>query len=109
MTRSETIIDSTSNIRQDQTIDVAVPRLSFEIRKTPKPGFVCLSLARIIEVTKVNVPVFNAVSADVKEVSDLAKTGIGTDLTEAYLASMRRNSDLVINEPLWQTIRGASR
>ena len=51
VTRTETIIDSTSNLRQDQTIDVAVPRLAFEIRKTPKPGFVCLSLARIVEVT----------------------------------------------------------
>ena len=32
-------------------VDVAVPRLAFEIRKTPKPGFVCLGLARIVEVT----------------------------------------------------------
>lgn len=49
-TRTETIIDSTSNLRQDQQIEIAVPRLSFEIRKGPKPGFVCLAIARIVEV-----------------------------------------------------------
>ena len=50
VTRAETIIDSTSNLRQDHQIDIAVPRLSFEIRKSPKPGFVCLAIARIMEV-----------------------------------------------------------
>lgn len=49
-TRGETIIDSTSNLRQDQQIDIAVPRLAFEIRKTPKPGFVCMAIARVVEV-----------------------------------------------------------
>ena len=50
VTRAETIIDSTSNLRQDHQIDIAVPRLSFEIRKSPKPGFVCLAIARVVEV-----------------------------------------------------------
>jgi type VI secretion system protein ImpJ len=47
---TETIIDSTSSLRQDQAIEVAVPRLVFEIRKAPKPGFLCLAMARVIEV-----------------------------------------------------------
>lgn len=50
VTRSETIIDATSNLRIEQEIDIATPRLAFDIRKTPKPGFVGLALARIVEV-----------------------------------------------------------
>ena len=65
--------------------------------------------ARIIEVTKVNVPTFNAASADVKDVSDLAKSGLGSDLADAYMKAVRRNSNLAINDALWQTIRGTSR
>jgi type VI secretion system protein ImpJ len=47
---AETVIDSTSKLQVEEQIDVAVPRFSFEIRKTPKPGFVSLLCARIIEV-----------------------------------------------------------
>jgi type VI secretion system protein ImpJ len=47
---TETIIDSTSPLRIEEGIEVAHPRLSFEIRKTPKPGYVGLLVARILEV-----------------------------------------------------------
>jgi type VI secretion system protein ImpJ len=46
----ETVIDSTSHLRVEEEIDVAYPRLSFEVRKTAKPGFVGLPVARIVEV-----------------------------------------------------------
>jgi type VI secretion system protein ImpJ len=48
---TETIIDSTASLRLEQEIDVASPRLSFDIRKAPRPGFVGLAMARIVEVT----------------------------------------------------------
>jgi type VI secretion system protein ImpJ len=49
--QSETLIDSTSKLQIEEQIDVALPRLSFEIRKTPKPGYVGLICAKILEVT----------------------------------------------------------
>lgn len=48
---AETLIDSTSKMQIEEEIDIAVPRFSYEIRRTPKPGFVSLVCARIIEVT----------------------------------------------------------
>jgi type VI secretion system protein ImpJ len=48
---SETFLDSTSNLRIEQEIDIAHQRLSYEIRKTPKPGFTGLLAARIVEVS----------------------------------------------------------
>lgn len=48
---SEVLVDSASKLQIEEEIDVAVPRLSYEIRKTPKPGFVSLLCARIVEVT----------------------------------------------------------
>jgi type VI secretion system protein ImpJ len=48
---AETFIDSTSPLRLEQEIDVAYPRLGFELRKTPKPGYVNLAVAAITEVS----------------------------------------------------------
>jgi type VI secretion system protein ImpJ len=47
---AETIIDSTSELRSEQEIDLAYPRLAFELRRTPKPGFLNLGVARILEI-----------------------------------------------------------
>jgi type VI secretion system protein ImpJ len=47
---STAVIDSTANLRIEEEIEVAYPRLSFEIRKTAKPGYVGLPVARIVEV-----------------------------------------------------------
>ena len=47
---TEMLIDSTSPLRIEEEIDVAHPRLSFELRKTAKPGYVGLSVARVLEV-----------------------------------------------------------
>ncbi|HUG61237.1 MAG TPA: type VI secretion system baseplate subunit TssK [Methylomirabilota bacterium] len=47
---TDTVIDSTSHIRVEETIEIALPRLSFSIRKTPRPGFVSLPIARILEI-----------------------------------------------------------
>ncbi|MBV8593638.1 MAG: type VI secretion system baseplate subunit TssK [Caulobacteraceae bacterium] len=47
---AETVIDSTANLRIEEEIEVAYPRLAYEIRKTAKPGYVSLPIARLIEV-----------------------------------------------------------
>jgi type VI secretion system protein ImpJ len=47
---AEMLIDSTSPLRVEEEIDVAHPRLAFELRKTAKPGFVGLAIARVVEV-----------------------------------------------------------
>jgi type VI secretion system protein ImpJ len=47
---AETVIDSTSNLRIEEEIEVAHPRLAYEIGKTAKPGYVGLPIVRIVEV-----------------------------------------------------------
>ena len=46
----EVFIDSTADLRQEEEIDLAHPRLALDLRKTPKPGYVNLAVARILEV-----------------------------------------------------------
>ena len=48
---SETLIDSASKLQIQEELDIAVPRLSYVVRKTPRPGFVSMPCARIIDVT----------------------------------------------------------
>ncbi|MGY4598036.1 type VI secretion system protein ImpJ [Bradyrhizobium sp. GM22.5] len=52
---SETFIDSTSSLRLEEEVEIAVPRLSFELRKTSKPGYMGLGIARVLEVRDKNV------------------------------------------------------
>ena len=44
------LIDTTSALRIEEEIEVAQPRLAYELRKTAKPGYVALAIARIVEV-----------------------------------------------------------
>jgi type VI secretion system protein ImpJ len=46
----ELLIDSTSPIRAEEEIDVALPRMAFDIGRKGKPGFASLAVARIVEV-----------------------------------------------------------
>jgi type VI secretion system protein ImpJ len=48
--QAETFIDSTSSLRIEEEIDIAYPRLAFELRKTSKPGYMSLGIARVLEV-----------------------------------------------------------
>jgi peptidyl-prolyl cis-trans isomerase D len=63
--------------------------------------------ARIIEVSKVTVPSSGA-SAGAKEVADLAKQGLGTDLLDGYLKSARASANVKMNEELWRQINGTA-
>jgi type VI secretion system protein ImpJ len=47
---AETFIDSTSELRVEQELDIAYPRLTYELRRTPKPGYFNLGIARVLEV-----------------------------------------------------------
>jgi type VI secretion system protein ImpJ len=47
---AEMLIDSTSVLRIEEEIDIAHPRLGFELRKTAKPGYMGLGIGRILEV-----------------------------------------------------------
>ena len=47
---AETLIDSASALRIEKEIDLAYPRFKFEVRKTAKPGYHNLALARVVEV-----------------------------------------------------------
>jgi type VI secretion system protein ImpJ len=45
-----TLIDSTASMRIEEEIQVAYPRIELDLRKTSKPGHVCLPVARVLEV-----------------------------------------------------------
>ena len=49
-TEPEIFIDSTADLRTEEEIDIAHLRLEYELRKTPKPGYINLGIARILEV-----------------------------------------------------------
>jgi type VI secretion system protein ImpJ len=46
----ETVIDSSSGLHVEEELEVAHPRIAFEVRKTPKAGFHCIKVARVLEV-----------------------------------------------------------
>ena len=62
--------------------------------------------ARIIEVSKVNTPVFQAAGNDTKAVMDEMKLSLGDDSLDSFLKVLRSSADVSINDALWQNIRG---
>jgi type VI secretion system protein ImpJ len=52
---AELFIDSTAALRLEEEIDIAHPRLALELRRTPKPGYVNLGIARILELQDKNI------------------------------------------------------
>jgi type VI secretion system protein ImpJ len=52
---AEMFIDSTSALRIEEEIDIAHPRLAFELRKTAKPGYLNLGTARVLEIQDKNI------------------------------------------------------
>lgn len=50
LAEAERLIDSTSAIRVEEEIDIAHPRLAFDVRSAAQPGFASLPIARILEV-----------------------------------------------------------
>lgn len=44
------LIDTASALRIEEEIEVAHPRLAYELRRTAKPGYVSLAIARVVEV-----------------------------------------------------------
>ncbi len=46
---------STSALRIEEEIDIAHPRLAFELRRTAKPGYVGLGIARVLEIHDKNI------------------------------------------------------
>ena len=47
---AEMLIDSTSSVRVEEEIDIAFPRLAYDLRSTAKPGYASLAMARVLEV-----------------------------------------------------------
>ena len=47
---AETVADNAAAMRLEQAVEIAEPRLELDIRETPKPGYQCLKIARILEV-----------------------------------------------------------
>ena len=47
---ADTVADNASSARVEQEIETAVPRLELDVRKSTKPGYQCLRIARINEV-----------------------------------------------------------
>ncbi|PTV95953.1 type VI secretion system protein ImpJ [Rhodobacter aestuarii] len=47
---SESVADNAAGARIEQLVEIAVPRLELAIRRTPRPGYQCLRIARIHEM-----------------------------------------------------------
>lgn len=47
---TETVLDTSAAARNEQTLEIAHPRLELALRKTPRPGYQNIHLGRIIEM-----------------------------------------------------------
>lgn len=52
---SETVADATASMQREEQLQVSVPRLEIDIRKTPKQGYQCLKMAEILEIREKDI------------------------------------------------------
>jgi peptidyl-prolyl cis-trans isomerase D len=64
--------------------------------------------ARIIEVSKVNVPAFDGASADAKAIGEQMRKGLSADMNDAFVKALRTGANVVLNDKLWAEIRGSA-
>jgi peptidyl-prolyl cis-trans isomerase D len=64
--------------------------------------------ARVMQVTKVTLPAVMAASPEAKKLQDEASAGLGRDMSESFLAALRANADVKVNQDLWQQNTGAA-
>jgi peptidyl-prolyl cis-trans isomerase D len=64
--------------------------------------------ARIIEVSKVNIPAFEAASADAKAIGEQMRKGLSADMNDAFVKALRTGAKVVLNDKLWADIRGGT-
>ena len=90
----EPIIDAASAMHLEQEIEVAHPRISFEVRKTPKTGFHNLRVARVLEVRDKTI-IFDETFAPPTLVARIAP-----DRYEQHVALRAALAQLVEQDPL---------
>ena len=66
-----------ATIRIEEEIDIAFPRLGFELRKTAKPGYLSLGIARVLEIHDRNI---DAMVKSLKSAAARAGAGLRTVL-----------------------------
>ncbi len=62
--------------------------------------------ARVMQVTKVEIPAVMATSPESKKLQDEAAQGLSRDLAESFIKAIRQNANVTINEELWRQNTG---
>ena len=62
--------------------------------------------ARVMQVSKVNIPALMATSPEIEQAKTQAKSGFGSDLQLAFIAALKQSVGVKINEALWKQNTG---
>jgi peptidyl-prolyl cis-trans isomerase D len=64
--------------------------------------------ARVMQVDKVTVPAVMATSPEAKKLQDEASAGLSRDIADSFIAAIKQNANVSINEELWRQNTGAA-
>jgi peptidyl-prolyl cis-trans isomerase D len=64
--------------------------------------------ARVMQVDKVTIPAVMATSPEVKKLQDEGTAGLSRDIVDGFIAAIRQNANVTINEDLWRQNTGAA-
>jgi peptidyl-prolyl cis-trans isomerase D len=62
--------------------------------------------ARVMQVTKIDIPAVMATSPEAKKLQDEATLGLSRDLSDSFIKAVRQNANVTINEELWRQNTG---
>ena len=64
--------------------------------------------ARVMQVSKDTLPAVMATSPEIKKLKDQAGKGFALDVGQGFIASLRQNANVAINEDLWRQNTGGA-
>ena len=64
--------------------------------------------ARVMQVVKVALPALMATSPEITKLQEEANIGLSADIGASFIAALRKNANVTINEELWKQNSGAN-
>ncbi len=112
-TKSFTEVKTAAGLKRNETSEDFDGAAVISLFDQPDQGFAWSlegdgKTARIMQVAKVTLPALMATSPEISKLQDEAGTGLANDIGASFVAALRKNANVTINEELWKQNSGSN-
>ena len=111
--KSSAIVKTATGLKRNETSEDFDGAAVVSLFDQPDQGFAWSlegdgKTARIMQVAKVALPALMATSPEITKLQEEASAGLANDIGGSFVAALRKNANVTINEELWKQNSGAN-